>query len=51
VVHPEEDEISSASQRVREEARGSAARAFGDEQKYEGYHGAVSHSPGQSNTI
>jgi len=31
MVYTEEDEIGSASQRVREEARGSAARTIGDE--------------------
>jgi len=31
MVHTEEDEIGSTSQRVREEARGSATRALGDE--------------------
>lgn len=49
MVHSEEDETSAASQRVREETRGSAARALGHEQEYKGHFGQVQHTRSESN--
>lgn len=49
VVYPEENETSPTSQRIREKTRGSATRAFGHEQEYQGYFCSVSHTRSQSN--
>lgn len=49
MVHSQEDETSAASQRVREETRGSAAGALGHEQEYKGHFGQVQHTRSESN--
>lgn len=49
MVYPEENETGPTSQRIREKTRGSATRAFGHEQKYQGYFCSVSHTRSQSN--